>query len=368
MATTQILTQLYTDFLAPPPVPAAFASASYLGAPRVSIDPTVRRTMFLTVFASDPPILVSTMPARLEPLRLGPLSLKDAADVLTSAFVEKHAPMFEYLRREGVASELPGAATRKVTHGDLRTLAEDVAVRCLTLESKGKTLKRLCDVYPTVRGRIVQAVLGEHEVKLEHLALLGEAIENGEGVQARLARHMGGIVVGEEAGNDSEPEGRDELEDEHDEDDDDDMESVMGDGSVWSTGPNAGKAKLSTHDLGGIGLEPLTTMIRRDEQGARVRRRYYNHHLAHAQINLSSRMPTGGFQFCALCFFLVDSLYADPLSVARWIKSEFGVSSSITATFLTHAIINGNYTVRCRYPPNFFCACDNNTNRTSSFR
>ncbi|KAF8134795.1 hypothetical protein K438DRAFT_1693855 [Mycena galopus ATCC 62051] len=330
--TTQVLTQLYTDFLAPPPVPATFASA--LRKPPPPMDPTVRLTMFLTVFAADPPIAVSAMPARLAPLRLGPVSLKDAAGILLSAFIEKHTSVFEYLRREGVANEtnehgLPSASTRKVTHADLRGLAEDVAVRCLTKDSKGKTLKRLCEAYPTVRGKIVQAVLGEHEVKLEDLGTIGEAVAGGERVKAKLARDRGRTVVNEDV-SDSEGEGRGEEDGLQEEEDDDvDMESVAGE-SEWGGDAKARKAKPPAHDLGGIGLEPLTAMIRRDEQGTRGRRRYFNS-MSYAQTNQSSRVPE------------------DSQSVAKWIKTEFGAMSSITATFLTHAVINENYLILSLY-------------------
>lgn len=257
--------------------------------------------MLLTVFAADPPISVSTMPARLEALRLGPLTLKDAADVLLSAFVEKHVPILEYLRRAGVASEVDGITPRKVTPVELRTLAEDVAVRCLTHESKGKTLKRLCDAYPTVRGRIIQAVLGDHEVKME---ALGETAPDGTAPwHARLARHMGGMVVSEEEGSDSEWEvaGEENEVEVEGEDEDEDMEtedSVSGDseGEVWAgiaANAKAGKMKLPAHELGSIGLEPLTTMIRRDEQGGRGRRRYFP--MMYGQSNQSSRIPQGEF-------------------------------------------------------------------------
>ncbi|KAF7365217.1 hypothetical protein MVEN_00393300 [Mycena venus] len=263
---TQIL-QLYTDFLAPP-VPRVYVSGSTLHLSALRAPPPPPR----------PDRSPGDVPYRL---RCGP-AYPYAADVLLSAFVEKHTPMFEYLRREGVASE-GGTATRKVTHTDLRGLAEDVAVRCLTKDNKGKTLKRLCEAYPTVRSKIVQAVLGEHEIKPEDLALLGKALENGERVQARLARHMGGIVVDEEEGSDNEREARgDEQEDEDEDGDEDvDMESISGEES---------------------------------EDGEAM-----------------------------------AGKYQDPQSVAKWIKTEFGPSSSITATFLTHAVINGNNSVLTVY-------------------
>ncbi|KAJ7134623.1 hypothetical protein C8R44DRAFT_697289 [Mycena epipterygia] len=334
---TQILTQLYTDFLAPPPVPIAFTSTSRNNSrpahnQPAPIDPTVRRAMLLTVFAAEPPIPASAMPARLAPLRLGPLSLSDAADILLSAFVEKQTPIVEYLRREGVAGESRRASegttgsgeskvsqgTRKVTSAELRVLAEDVAVRCLTREAKGKTLKRLCEAYPTVKGRIVQAVLGEHEVNVD---ALGESAPRPW--HARLARHMGGIVVGEGEGNESEWEH--DVEDEDDDDDDTEMEDAWSVSEESDHEPWGGHGEESQgRDLGAIGLEPLTTMIRRDEmQGARGRRRYYPMTYG-AAATTSSRLPL------------------DALSVSKWIKSEFGSFSSITATFLTHAVINGN--------------------------
>ncbi|KAJ6559193.1 hypothetical protein DFH09DRAFT_1083787 [Mycena vulgaris] len=346
-ATTQILTQLYTDFLAPPPVPIVFASGSRSSislssrAQHAPVDPVVRRAMLLTVFAAEPPVPVSAMAARLAALRLGPLTLADAADILLSAFVEKLTPVVDYLRREGVAAELGtsqvynGAqGTRKVTLAELRTLAEDVAVRCLTREGKGRTLKRLCEAYPSVKGRIVQAVLGEYQVEVEDL---GET-EAGTSWRARLARSMGGMVVYEGADNESDSERENDVDDddddeEEDEDDelDEDSESEL---EMWggNGGRKAEDAKESQkRDLGSIGLEPLTTMIRRDEfQGARGRRRY--HPVIYGSTTaISSRLPL------------------EAHSVARWIKTEFGTHSSITATFLMHAIINGNSSVLSTY-------------------
>ncbi|KAJ6508787.1 hypothetical protein C8R45DRAFT_968704 [Mycena sanguinolenta] len=330
--TAQILTQLYTDFLAPPPLPA---SVSAFRTPPAPVDPTVRRTMFLSVFAAEPTIAVAAMPARLAPLRLGPLSLKDAADILLSAFIEKHTSVFDYLRREGVANEanecgLSSAATRKATHADLRGLAEDVAVRCLTRESKGKMLKRLCEAYPTVRGKIVQAVLEEHRLNIEDLALLGEAVERGERVSMRLAREMGGCVIGEyESDSEGEGENEDEDEESEDEDEDVDMESDLDEeSSEW--GGIVKAASVPAPELGGIGLETLSTMIRRDELGTRTRRRYW-HSTPYMAHDPSSRLPK------------------DPHSVAKWIKTEFGATSSITATFFTHAIINRNHSVMATY-------------------
>ncbi|KAJ7095869.1 hypothetical protein B0H15DRAFT_827409 [Mycena belliarum] len=334
-ATSQVLTQLYTDFLAPPPLPiACIASRNALSSPRPQpvVDPIVRRTMLLTIFAAEPPVPATALAARLAPLRLGPLTLADAADILLSAFVEKQDLILSYLRKEGVAVE-PGASRssyngkegmRKVTLAEYRMFAEEVAVRCLTRESKGKTIKRLCETYPSVKCRIVEAVLGEHEVPLE---ALGEG--SGSTWRARLARSMfmcdgGGVSDAEEDDHDHEGEEDDEL------DDDSESEPEMWSG-VAGTSAVATESKPD-RDLGTIGFEALSTMIRRDElQGGRGGRRRYYPAIYGATGTNSSRLPL------------------EMHSVARWIKTEFGANSRVTATFFTHAIINGNTSVLSNY-------------------
>ncbi|KAJ6625291.1 hypothetical protein B0H10DRAFT_2002865, partial [Mycena sp. CBHHK59/15] len=61
--------------------------------------------------------------------RLGELSRRDAVGVLCSPFVERHAPVADYLRRETGFS-----------HAQRKELVKEVAVRCPEIESKCKTL------------------------------------------------------------------------------------------------------------------------------------------------------------------------------------------------------------------------------------
>ncbi|KAJ7505323.1 hypothetical protein B0H11DRAFT_415511 [Mycena galericulata] len=350
--TAQTLTQLYTDFLAPPPTSSSASSSSLSASSstsaRAPLDPTVRRAMLLTVFAADPPVPPAALAGRLAPLRLGPFTVNDAADVLLSAFVEKPGPVMDYLRREGTSQADEATASsffartggsgkeggRRVTAAEVRALAEEVAVRCLVREGKGKTLKRLCDAYPNVRGRIVQAVLGEHTQSVQKELSEGGA---GRGRHAKLAKQMGGVVSCELEESDSDGEGgryeliRDsedddghEMEDGGDDDDDDDDDMEM-----WADKVGTDAAR---RNLGAIGLEPLSTMIRRDEvQGTRGRRRYFQPYYGAIGTGSSSRLPP------------------DAHSVARWIKGEFGALSSVTATFLTHAILNGNNSILNSY-------------------
>ncbi|CAK5284190.1 unnamed protein product [Mycena citricolor] len=284
----QILTLLYHDFLAPK-------------APEDSVDASVRRAMFLTIFAADPPIAPQLLSERLDALKLGPFTLKDASLVLLSAFVEKPGPVMDYVRRHGIITEDGGATTRKVSPKDLHQLARDVAVQCLVFENKGKTLKRLCASVPSVKTAIAEAVLLDHRIAVE-------TIQTGERVNARLARLIGVTTLA--------------------------IDSADQESSLAAAGA----------DLGFIGLDTLTTMIRRDEaQGIRRRYRWYyttaeTAHPEHRQVwHLL-------IQYC-----LGYRSLADTLSVAQWIKTEFGHLSHVTAVFLQHAIINCNSIILLKY-------------------
>ncbi|KAF7299024.1 hypothetical protein MIND_00850700 [Mycena indigotica] len=308
--TRQILTKLYKDFLLPPPGKAA-----------ADLDPLVRRAMFLTVFAAEPYVAVNAMTERLDPLRLGPLTLNDATDILLSAFVERHQPMFDYLRRTGVASDSSPSQTRKVTSADLRALAEEVALRCLTRENKGKTLKRLLEAYPGIKRLVSKTILENYQISIEELK---------PGYRAKLGRRCAWGVSASSSNSDSEAE-NDEDDDEDDEEEDDvvntDEEMEVDDEDHSSIGGDSNFASESeiVRDLGSIGLEPLSVMLRRDEASQRHqgrRRRYFMY--TSASVNNSARHP------------------ADTRTVSALIKSEFSASSPVTAVFLLHSIVNNN--------------------------
>jgi hypothetical protein len=87
-------------------------------------------------------------------------------------------------------------------------------------------------------------------------------------------------------------------------------------------------------------------MIRRDEvTPVRSRRRMYFPHSSYSGDSNKLHYPLG--QFCSFAptpAFLISST-VDPLYVGRWVKSYFGPMSSVTATFMTHAVINDNSSV-----------------------
>lgn len=100
-------------------------------------------------------------------------------------------------------------------------------------------------------------------------------------------------------------------------------------------------------EQGGISQESLSTMIRRDEvTPVRSRRRMYFPHNSHNGDSNKLYYPLG--QFWSIIPTLVSLLFCvpDPLHVGRWVKSYFGLMSSVTAIFMTHAIINDNSNVK----------------------
>ncbi|KAJ6613285.1 hypothetical protein B0H10DRAFT_2049012 [Mycena sp. CBHHK59/15] len=160
---------------------------------------------------------------------------------------------------------------------------------------------------------------------------------------------MAGIVVGE-LDSDSEMEDEDEDGDESFDEEEEDSDDASSSGDTefggWqarrsgggpadgdeSDGDGAAGARRGVSELGSIGLENLTTMIRRDElQPGRGRRRIFYHTGLYGHPPNNSRLP------------------ADSLLVGKWIKSEFGAQSSVTATFFTHAIINSNNSLMHNY-------------------
>lgn len=125
--------------------------------------------------------------------------------LMCSPFLERSVSLIEYLKREG-----------GWTHADVRSLVEEVAVRCLEIECKGKTLRKLSEIYPTVRVKIVQAVLGDHQMRVEDLPECdGEAW-----YRAKLGRPMSGFGARDDSSD--EQSGSDDSLDESDSDDDSD--------------------------------------------------------------------------------------------------------------------------------------------------
>lgn len=295
---SQILRQLFMDF--------------------PTNDPSVRIVLLMTVFTNPEggSVSSSTVKSRLEPLKLGPITRVDICNVFINPYLERYNILLEYLRTEIQTGD---EGEKGMSPAEIRAVVEDVATRCLELECKGKMLRKLYDGYPTVHQAIVRAVLTKHQINLDDLPP-ADHIPACTRYRPKLCRSYflkpcedsDYFWEGESNGGDA---GEASLED--------DRMAVDSD-----------REDADQHDdryLGHIGQESLTTMIRQDElMPARARRRSLWSLGSYIQSLNASQLPY------------------DSLPVGKWIKDEFGAGSSITAVFMTHAILN-NHTSILRY-------------------
>ncbi|TFK52615.1 hypothetical protein OE88DRAFT_1807498 [Heliocybe sulcata] len=300
-----------------------------------SDDPTVRLVMLLTVFLSDN-CLAHTTPAtlksKLDALGLTPLSRKDIYDVLLNPFVERYTPILEY-----------GKVEVGLDSSGVKSLLEDVALKCLEINCKGKMLKKLLADHEWLKDTITQVVPQRYQIRLEDLppaqdekaCAAYEATLCRDFVVSRypLGRHSGigprhrpSVVAQAETAQvavdvaPSQPDA--ELEDDDEEKEDTSMDNVAD-----SSQSEEALADASDMDLGRIGQDTLTTMIQYDELAPTRtgRRRYHHYGAADSQGKL-------GYP-------------ADAMQVGRWIRTYFGNRSPVTAIFVIHGVINDNVPV-----------------------
>lgn len=291
-----------------------------------SDDPTVRLVMLLTVFLSDN-CLAHTTPAtlktKLDALGLTPLSRKDIYDVLINPFVERYTPIMEYAKVE------VGLDSRGI-----KSLLEDVTLKCLEINCKGKMLKKLVNDHEWLKDTIATVVPERYQIRLEDLPPAGDekACAAYEATLCRdfvvtrypLGRWSSGASRHRAAASQAEvPSGVVQATIAPLDADMDDEESQDGDGTRdHSRADEASDAP--DLDLGRIGQDTLTTMIQYDELApTRTGRRRYHHY--------GSSDSTGKLSYPA-----------DAMQVGRWIRTFFGNRSPVTAIFVLHAVINDN--------------------------
>ncbi|KAF8231714.1 hypothetical protein L208DRAFT_1423428 [Tricholoma matsutake] len=291
--TTEVLRYLFTDF--------------------PSSDSTVRLVMLIAIFILPDNLHHSpaSLHAQLQVLGLTPVTKKDVVDILLNPFVERFQPLLDYAKRE-VGEQEDG--TKGMGRKELATLVEDVAGKCLEISCKGKLLRKFYDGFPGLLDSLADMVVETHQLKLEDIPSWEEG-DKCKRYEAKLCRELPCGLPYE--GNEVEVERR-------------------GDGKERNSEFDGMKRSknATTLDLvcafdniiqGGISQESLSTMIRRDEvTPVRSRRRMYFPHNSHNGDSNKLYYPL------------------DPLHVGRWVKSYFGLMSSVTAIFMTHAIINDN--------------------------
>lgn len=290
-------------------LPQTQEALQHLYADFPSSDPVVRLVMLMTVFTpGDSRVNTATIQERLDTLKIGVLTKTDLHNLLINPYTEKYQGLIEYMGKEMI-SEVTGQ--KGMTAAEVKDIVHEVTGRCMEIESKGKMLKKLYEEFSCVRGAIIKSALGTHQL---HLADLPVGCSR---YHARLCRSYFRTNDDNEYFWNGRPNRKVIPRETH------------GKGCSSSELASASSAEEVDREmvsprqvLGQIGQEPLSAMIRQDElTPARSRRRMI---------------------FDAIPVTPPTYIPHDQMHVAKWIKAEFGPRSSVTAVFMTHAIINEN--------------------------
>ncbi|KAF9463035.1 hypothetical protein BDZ94DRAFT_648521 [Collybia nuda] len=296
--TIEILRYLFTDF--------------------PTSDPTARLVILVTVFVTSENLHSTTasIHGKLDALGLLPLTRRDVYNILVNPFVERYQVLLEYAKREVTARE---NGSKGLSAVEIRQLVEEVGAKLLEVACKGKLLKKLYDGFPSLHDSIIRLVTEKYQITVADVPswVDGEVSRSFEGKLCQDFAKQGPL---EPTGEVNDEEGKEE-------DQESDVEDLYDSSSLGEV-----EESESGVDLGSITQESLTTMIRHDEITP-VRSRRRTHYLYGPFTDSSGKMQYPH----------------DPLHVGRWIKSQFGTKSSVTAVFMTHAVINDNSSVLNNY-------------------
>ncbi|CCM03531.1 uncharacterized protein FIBRA_05665 [Fibroporia radiculosa] len=298
-----------------------------------SQDPTVRLVLLCTVFFSDglpfPTSLhgsatssnsyVNLCREKVDAMGLSPVTRGDLFDMLVNKFVpDRFGGIIEY-----------GRVVLGMSKAEVDILLQEVAVACLEIGCKGKMLKKLVETDESLSDVIAAYVLRNLRLTMEDLPP-SEDEKACRGFEARLCRDFiatrrffhplaltgeeRGLVVLEAEPVVAAPQGpEDSAENEGDESDDEE---------IIDTGEHVGRD--DHEDLGPIGQDTLSTMIRKDELAPSRRRRFYDMYTSYNDSIGKLTYP------------------ADYQQVGRWVRTHYGRRSAITAVFMLHAVLNEN--------------------------
>lgn len=308
-STTNNLRQLYSDF------PTG--------------DLTVRTVMLLTVFLFDglsqPPSPLATAKSKLQSLNLLPVTRQDLVFMLTNPFIEKPQHILDYAREE---MDMSVKAIRDLIH--------EVVVLCLGVGSKGRTLKRLTEQYG-LKEFVAEAAVQHYTLSVADLPPLEDeqacaayeaplcpdysntkASRGSSSTGSTYQRSFNGPSNAEYLGANEAP-GPSSAVGLTPENYNLHMEDPIED----DTTSNADDAELGT-----IGQDTLSTMIRQDEMTPiRSRRRSYYYNIYNNDVQAKLNYPP------------------EFLQVGQWVTETYPPDSPIMAVFFTHAVINNNSTL-----------------------
>ncbi|KAF7797419.1 hypothetical protein EIP86_008614 [Pleurotus ostreatoroseus] len=293
--------------------------------------PLVRQVLILQIFLSIPctpgqafPAAVSSSLERyvdackqkIENVGVGPIKRTDLLEVLSSRFApENFEGIIEY-----------GRTVLHMSRNEIEGLVQEVAFRSLEISCKGKMLKVLVESYPFLEDAIRTHVMHTYKLNPEDLPPWQEEAACSV-YEAPLCQdyyltrrhHFENVIFPKQptltkaASSDSrEDTGNDGQDSKSD-------RRVMQVEEALIVG-----STQYDEDLGSVGQDTLSSMIRKDEMApARGRRRFYetytNYHESQGKLSYPH----------------------DHIAVGSWVRTHFGPRSAVTAIFMLHNVING---------------------------
>ncbi|KAI0947141.1 hypothetical protein AcV7_009642 [Taiwanofungus camphoratus] len=305
--------------------------------------PIVRLVLLCTIFFSDGQLVPTSLVAsvstynalgsyvsqckeKINNMGLSPLTRKDLFDVLVNKFApDRFGGILEYAR-----------VVVGLDKKEMDELVQDVAIACLEIGCKGKMLKKLVESFDFLADAIASHVLRIYRLDLNDLPP-SEDINACRNFEAKLCRDF---ITVKRPGNP--PEGNlgargplvltvnaqeDAIAGQFPDNEDSDEEDEI-------IAPAEQTDDQDGQDLGPIGQDTLTTMIRKDELAPSRRRRFYDMYASYSDSIGKLTYP------------------ADYQQVGRWARTQYGCRSAVAAVFMLHAVLNENTMVLQSYPYN----------------
>ncbi|RPD62424.1 hypothetical protein L226DRAFT_332261 [Lentinus tigrinus ALCF2SS1-7] len=315
-----------------------------------SEDPTIRLVLLLTIFFVNPCLVpvslefnsktsaallryVENCSDKINDLNLGPLTRKDITEILLSKFVpERFGGILQYAR-----------SIMQLSPREMRGVLTDVALACLEIGCKGKMLAKLVETYDYLEDIIATHIVKNYRIQVEDLpppedeaacktytaplcadilmrrglpltfeeATAGSSAPAAQPAQAQ-ADDTEAMLVDPAQSPDGDAEEHTEHADGAEDEEDEGAEE-----------PEAA-AEAEEEDLGAIGQDTLSAMIRKDELVPSRRRRYQVHYYIHQDNLGNSPYPSEYTQ------------------VGKWLQEHYGQYSAVAAVVRLHAVINQN--------------------------
>ncbi|KJA21186.1 hypothetical protein HYPSUDRAFT_42305 [Hypholoma sublateritium FD-334 SS-4] len=293
-----------------------------------STDTTVRLVVLVVAFISADNLhtTLAAMRAKIETLGVGPITRRDIVNVLVNPFVERYHSVIEFARQE-----VKNTSDDRTLSGSqyVDDIVEEVAAKCLEIACKGKLLKSLAEGFPCLKQMIAKLTLARYQIAVGDLPSWEHEL-NSPTYSARLCRDFMRHGVGEVHTKESLlPES---VKSEEPALEQPESRKYAVDAAVLrrEKGTDQQRNEILS-DLGDISQESLTTMIRQDEVTPIRSRRRILYSFGPSDVLGKCRYPH------------------DPVHIGKWIRASFGPRSSVTAIFMTHAVINDNCTMLHHY-------------------